>query len=131
MFAKKTYKKEEFDHFKFTQFLYNLRQSLGLSQQAMAAKIGCSVSAYTRYEAGRFNRVTTDFVEKVCATFNITRDELIQSNADDIQQTQLYLWLSTPEARPYLLKAYHEYLTDYNNDVSEKAKIAMQNLNKG
>jgi transcriptional regulator with XRE-family HTH domain len=58
------------------QRLAELRERLGLSQKALAAKLRVDVGTVSRWEQGKIRRVRRDVFGKLCATLNTDRDEL-------------------------------------------------------
>jgi DNA-binding XRE family transcriptional regulator len=52
------------------QKVYDLRKSLGLSQEHFAAKVGMKPSAISRLESGDYNRPSLSTLQRIAAALN-------------------------------------------------------------
>lgn len=52
------------------QKVYDLRKSLGLSQEQFAAKVGMKPSAISRLESGDYNRPSLTTLQRIAAALN-------------------------------------------------------------
>lgn len=59
--------------------LKNLRQSAGISQKDMAAKLNLSVPSYSNYENG-YSEAPMEIIEKFCSIIGITLDNFFGFN---------------------------------------------------
>lgn len=69
----------------YGDFIREQREKLGLSQQAMAGKVGVSRSTYVAIEKGTKELTLTE-AESLARLFGITIDELLQNSAPDVQK---------------------------------------------
>ncbi len=69
----------------YGDFIREQRELLGISQQAMADKVGVSRSTYVSIEKGTKELTLTE-AESLARLFGITIDELLQNSVPDVQK---------------------------------------------
>lgn len=104
---------ELYNTVRISQILYSLRLKLGHRTQAECANlIGFPTSVWARHEKGNIKLINLDFINKICETFGYNIDEVLVKKEPKTKVEKIIQWASTEEARPYLEKAYKEYLAD-------------------
>lgn len=73
-----------FDLYKVGEKLFSFRKSKGFTQAEVAEKAGLSDRTYADIERGSVN-MRVDTLLKICDALNITPDEILTKNADDIE----------------------------------------------
>ncbi len=97
----------------FPKRLAALRKERGLSQQALADKIGMHVIQIRRYEAGK-SQPTLDVIRNLAIALGVTADTLIFENHERSPDEDLRLQF--------------EMLTQFSSDEKKVAKAVLEGL---
>lgn len=68
--------------FKFGNYIYECRKNSGLTQQALASRLGVSSKAVSKWENGKAKPMT-DTLRKLALIFNVSIDTLLNMQAED------------------------------------------------
>lgn len=94
-----------------------LREQQGLTQRQLGERVRISISNITKYERGQLEP-NLAIIKKLCATFNVSADELLNSDTKSSTLTD-----------DFINFVIHEYKLDINvNDISDKDKELLLNL---
>lgn len=108
-------KASEYNMVKFALVLYNIRVNSKATQAELAEKAGVSQSQWARYELGSIKQISIEFVNKVCQTFNIDKNEWlvpVDSIENKFNDIDIFKWSISSEAIPYIQEAYQKYLSE-------------------
>ncbi|MEQ8693830.1 MAG: helix-turn-helix transcriptional regulator [Gammaproteobacteria bacterium] len=101
-----------------------LRKQEGLTQEALAERLGIDVRQYRRFEGG-YSRLSLDHVVQLSRIFGVSVDDLLQINHQDPFDTYLLVYsirsLKSPIARHLVhdvIKVVRSY--DENRSVPQK-----------
>ncbi len=93
------------------------RKESNMTQKELSKKLEVSISNVTKYERGQLEP-NLAIIKKICATFNVSADELLNSDTKSSTLTD-----------DFINFVIHEYKLDINvNDISDKDKELLLNL---
>lgn len=106
-------KAEDYNTVRISQILYSLRVKLGNRTQAeCATNIGFPASIWARHEKGNIKLINLDFINKICDTFGYKIEDVLVKKEPKNKTERLLKWATSEEARPYIEKAYQEFLVN-------------------
>lgn len=115
---------EQYDLFKFSQFLYNRRMAAKATQLEFSRYLGMKLANYQRYESGRFKRIPLPLIDILKEKFNVSEEEFLVTNEPFNDNRRLAQWLNTEEAKPYILEAFKKYLADQEVKYAQQIEDA-------
>lgn len=92
----------------FADTLKKLREREGLTQVALAKKLGVTQRAISYYENGKGSPSDVNLLNKIAKTFNVTLDTLLLENPSDSKVHQLINKLKTDTERGELYWSFIE-----------------------
>ena len=115
-------------------FLKNRRESLGLSQGELAAKIGVNVSTISRWESGDIENMKRDKIVKLAQALNISPavimgwDDLQEPSS--INELEKKVICALREIDPETREAFCDRIFKYHELFSQLEKFKNETLNK-
>lgn len=114
-------KASDYNMIKISNLLYSTRKRFdNRTQGDMAKLLGFPPSIWSRHEQGdKIKLINLDFINKFCEYFGYNiEDVLVPVVPKEKKYSSVILeWAMKPEARPYLEKAYQEYLSDFPKTI--------------
>lgn len=114
------------------EILQSARKKKGLSQEALAAKIGISHRMLQRYEEGRFPKYKSDVVKRIDEVLGTNLYELIYESKGTAKETEDMpaLLVQLMKAQNSLLSVQNKILEDQKESVVSKVNNIDENVTK-
>lgn len=106
------YTSDEYDLLVISKALYNERHRRKLSTVQMSKFLDIPTTSISRYERGACTKIPTHFVDTFCERCGIAKEDILVRIKPTSLEEEILKWSKSPEAIPYIRKAYLEFKND-------------------
>lgn len=118
--ARKYYSGKEYNIGMYAQYIYNVRQKLGLTMLEMANLLGINVSTYKKNESGAIRRIPQHIIDAYVNKLHVDPQRLLVPIKSDEMSADIITWANSSKAVPYILEAYEKYCKDCQEQENKK-----------